>query len=111
MRLDTHENVIRDVAELDVARIVSSLTASGAAYLVLSDYADQETYLQAAGTIQEGFIVERRDGCAGEHYRGDRRIFAAERTTMLVNYLRGEVSWSFVLSWHRILVGGDDVED
>ena len=110
MRLDTHEDAIVDVEERDVARAVSSLTASGAAYVVLSDDADQETYLQAAGTVQEGFIVERRDGCAGEHYRGDRRISAAELTTMLVGYLRGDASWSLVLSWHRVLVGGGVAE-
>ena len=43
----------------------------------------------AGGTAAEGFILERRDGCAGEHYRGDRRVTADELERVLVGYLRG----------------------
>ena len=54
--------------------------------------------------VGEGFIVERRDGSAGEHYRGDRRLTADEVIAMLVGYLRGTTDWSHVISWHHVRV-------
>lgn len=102
MKLETHEGLIADPMHVDLAKIVAGLTAEGDAYIILSDDHDAETYVQAAGTVVEDFIVERRDGCAGEHYRGDRRISADELVAMLVGFLRGSTTWSHGLSWHHI---------
>jgi len=84
MKLETHEGVIAEPLTPDViARVVVGLTEVGKAYVILSEANDDETYVQAAGTVGEDFIVERRDGCAGEHYRGDRRVSADELVAML----------------------------
>ena len=105
MRLETHENVIAEPLTADViARVVAGLTEVGAAYVILSESNDDETYLQAAGTVGEDFIVERRDGCAGEHYRGDRRVTADELVAMLGGCLHGATDWSHVVSWHQVRV-------
>ena len=105
MRLETHEGLFADPATVeDVARAVTGLTAVGKAYVILSDKPDDETYVQAAGTVGEDFIVERRDGCAGEHYRVDRRLSADELTAMLIGYLRGTTDWSHTVAWHRVRV-------
>jgi len=82
MKLETHEGRIADPLTADVlAHVVAGLTEVGKAYVILNDDRDDETYLQAAGTVGEDFIIERRDGCAGEHYRGDRRVTADELMT------------------------------
>lgn len=108
MKLETHEGTIADPASIrDVAPTVRSLLAVGEAYVVLSSDASQETYVQAAGTGDEDFIVERRDGCAGEHYRGDRRVSGDELIRMLVGYLSGASDWTHLLTWHRIRVDQD----
>lgn len=106
MRLETHDGVIADLATADdVAAAIAGLTAVGVAFVILDDRTlGDETYIQAAGTVTEEFIVERRDGCAGEHYRGDRRVTADELTVMLVGYLRGSPDWSYAISWHRVRV-------
>jgi len=107
MRLETHEGVFADPATIDdVARAVAGFTAVGEAYVIMSTTADDETYVQAAGPDAdvEGFLVERRDVCAGEHYRGDRRVTTAELVEMLRGYLRGSTDWSHVVSWHRVRV-------
>jgi hypothetical protein len=105
MRLETHEGVVADPATReDVVRAVAVLTLSGEAYVILSVAPDDETYVQAAGTVCEDFIVERRDGCAGEHYRGDRRVTADALVGMLSGYLRGATDWSHAVTWHRIRV-------
>ena len=105
MRCETHEGCFTDpVIEGDVARAVASLTQVGEAYVIMSETPDDETYVQAAGTVGEDFIVERRDGCAGEHYRGDRRVTADELITMLAGYLRGATDWSHGISWYRVSV-------
>jgi len=105
MRLETHEGLLADPATIeDVTRAVAGLTAVGEAYVIMSDTPDSEWYVQGAGTVGEDFIVERRDGCAGEHYRGDRRVTADELFEMLGGYLRGATDWSHVVSWHRVRV-------
>ena len=105
MRLETHEGFFSDPAEAgDIARAIAGLTEVGKAYVILNDGVDDETYVQAAGTVGEEFIVERRDGCAGEHYRGDRRVSADELVAMLGGYLHGSTDWSHVISWHHVRV-------
>jgi len=105
MKLETHEGKITEPVTADViARTVAGLTEVGEAYVILNDDGDAETYIQAAGTVSEDFIVERRDGCAGEHYRGDRRVSADELVAMLVGCLSGTTDWSHGVSWHHVRV-------
>ena len=105
MKLETHEGKIAGPVTADViARTVAQLTEVGKAYVILDDDVDDETYVQAAGTVGEDFIVERREGCAGDHYRGDRRVSADELITMLVGCLHGETDWSRVVAWHHVRV-------
>ena len=102
MRIETHKGLFSDPTTIeDVTRAVAILTEVGEAYVIMSATPDDETYVQAAGTVAEDFIVERRDGCAGEHYRGDRRVSVVELVTMLVGYLQGATDWSHAVSWHR----------
>jgi hypothetical protein len=105
MRLETHAGLIADPAMTeDIPWVVTGLTDGSAAYVILSDKLDDEWYVQGAGSLKEGFIIERRDGCAGEHYRSDRRVSAAEIVGILVGYLRGTADWSHVISWHQVRV-------
>jgi hypothetical protein len=106
MRLETHEGLFADpTTPDDVTRAVSGLTTVGEAYVILSATSDDETYVQGAGTVRDGFIIERRDGCAGEHYRGDHRVSAEELVGIFVSYVRGVTGWSHCLTWHRVCVG------
>lgn len=112
VRIDTHEGLFVDPAGPDdVARAVRSLTAVGEAFIIMSPSPESETYVQAAGTPDEAFIIERRDGCAGEHYRGDRRVTADELIRLLIGYLAGTADWSRLLSWHRVRVGAGPAND
>ena len=105
MRLETHNGFYSDPAEAgDIARAVQGLTEVGKAYVIVSPTPDSEEYVQAAGTIGEGFIVERRDGSVGDHYRGDRRLTSDELVALLDGYLRGTMDWSHVISWHHVRV-------
>jgi hypothetical protein len=105
MRIETHEGLFADPATVeDVARAVAGLTKVGEAYVITSAAPDDEEYVQSAGTVGEDFIVERRDGCAGAHYRGDRRVTAGELVAMLAGYLHGTTDWSHAVSWHRVRV-------
>lgn len=105
MRLETHEGLAADPATTeDVPRVVLGLTDGKQAYVILSDTPDSEWYVQAAGSLDEGFIVERRDGSVGEHYRGDRRVSTNELVGMLVGYLRGTAGWSHDITWHHVSV-------
>jgi len=103
MRLETHEEMIADpVAAEDIAPAVAELTEIGEAFIVLS--LDDDTYVQAAGTVDEEFIVEYRNGGAGDHHRCDRRVSADDLVALLVDYLRRSPDWSAALTWHRVRV-------
>lgn len=105
MKLETHAGTYANPASADdIARAVRGLTKVGEAYVVLDDESAVETYVQAAGTVDEDFIIERRDGRAGEHYRGDRRVTADELVAMLVGCLQGNTDWRHGVTWHRVRV-------
>jgi hypothetical protein len=104
VRLENQVRIIADPASAeDIGPTITGLTEVGEAYVILTD--SSETYVQAAGTLEGGFIVERRDGCAGEHYRVDRRVTGDELASMLRGYLQGARDWDLDLTWHRIVVG------
>ena len=106
MKLETHEGTFADPAQIEhIAPAVEGLTEVGKAYIILDN--GDETYVQAAGTVGEHFIVERRDSCAGEHYRCDQRVTAADLVIILSRYLHGSPDWSHGLTWHRVKVDGD----
>jgi hypothetical protein len=106
MRLENHLGIIADPATIEsLGPAVNELTDVDEAYIILSF--DVEQYVQVAGTVAENFIIERRDGCAGEHYRGDRRVSADELVVMLEGYLRSAPDWSHGLTWHQVDVGED----
>jgi hypothetical protein len=101
VRLENQVRIIADPASAeDIGPAVAKLTEVGAAYVILTD--DAETYVQAAGTLAEGFLVERRDGCAGEHWRVDRRVTGNELAYMLRGYLQNARAWDLNFTWHRI---------
>jgi hypothetical protein len=104
MRLETHEGTFLDPVTVDlIARVVAGLTEVGEAFVILNDV-DPETYVQAAGTVGEEFLVEYRDGRAGDHYRGDRRLSADDLVALLAAYLRRAPDWRASIAWHRVRV-------
>ncbi len=109
MRLEDHRGRTYQATPMGVAQAIQAMTEVGSAYVILGDdRLGDEHYVQAAGTQEEGgFVVERRDGCAGERYRGDRRLHATELVVMLGAYLQGAPGWSHAISWHRICVDID----
>jgi hypothetical protein len=96
-------SVIDEASEKNIALVVGAIVDAGDGYVILRE--DDETYVQATtkGPVADGLIVERRDGCAGEHYRTDRRLTTDELSTLLVNYLRGASNWSHAISWHQMV--------
>lgn len=106
MWIDTDTDVHPEpVTADDVVRAVAGLTVVGKAFIILTDGGPgAETYVQAAGTAAEDFIVEYRDGRPGEHYRGDRRVSADELVALLLGYLRRAPDWKDVITWHRVRV-------
>jgi hypothetical protein len=105
VKLDTHEGVFADPAAVeDIARAVAGLTEVGAAFIVLNDDRDDMTFIQAAGTVDEDFLVEYRDGGAGDHFRGDRRAKTTELVVLLTLYMSRDPSWRDATTWHRVRV-------
>lgn len=108
MNLETHKGMVVGPVTADIIeQTVKDLTETGAAYIILNDDRDAETYVQAAGSVEEDFIIERRDGSAGEHYRGIRRVTALELVTLLVSCLRGDSQWRRHVSWAAVDVDSE----
>lgn len=104
MKIETHDGTIaEDATEADVIRVVAGLDDPERDFVVLSD--DDHVYVQAAGPFGGEFVVEYRDGHAGEHYRGDRRMERAELVEMMMTYLRQDPTWKTAIEWHHKQVG------
>jgi len=105
MVLETHNGTVMcgDDRE-DVELVVLGLTEVDEAFVVYNRCESPERhYLQAAGTVDEGFIAEYREGHAGAHYRCDRRISADHLTALLLAY-HHEEPLDMVI-WDRVAVG------
>lgn len=119
MKLETHRGVLaeREVLVCHLMDAVAQMTDRDVEvedgtgqklqpYVILST-ADEQ-YVQAVGSPSVGgYLVERRDGCAGEHYRGDVRVSGAVLLTLLTGYLLGQSNWSHPIEWHRVDVNLD----
>jgi hypothetical protein len=82
-RFDGEEaDLVVDAVEDNIEMVVKAIIDAGNGFVILSQ-AD-ETYVQATtkGPVEDGFIVERRDGCAGEHYATDARRVSARRSEL-----------------------------
>ena len=102
---ETASLVTYSFTEDDIQIVIAAIVSASDGYMILSDPAlGDETYLQATTSPQFGgmFIVERRDGCAGEHYRGERRIDATELFCMLVDYMHGDTKAINSIAWTRV---------
>lgn len=110
MKLETHKDTIIDPITPEVIKeTVAPLVEVGEAFVVLSQHIEVidsvgvHMYVQAAGTVSEGFVVEYRDGGPGDHYRGDRLVSAEELIALLGSY--PSKGWNEGVAWHRVVIG------
>ncbi len=103
MKLETHEGELdAPLTTESFGAVVACLTDPQEAFVVLVDA--PELYLQAAGTVSSGFIVEYRDGGPGDHYRADGLVSAVDLVVLFLAYWRREREWKSLIGWHRVRV-------
>jgi hypothetical protein len=63
---------------------------------------DELTYIQAAGSSQDGFILEYQAGDTDEHFLCHDRRSLNEITTAFIDYAKGNESWCSAFRWEKM---------
>jgi hypothetical protein len=101
LTLTTHDTGFADPDEPTIAQVLASLDGRHRALATLgrSEFA----YVQASGSVDDGFAVEYQEGSLDQRYRSRPAALPLARTTeMFLKYARGDSSWRDGLEWEHI---------
>jgi hypothetical protein len=97
MRLETENGgTFQDPSDGEIAAALSRLDG----YAILSH--DELTYLQAAGTSQDNFVLEYQEGDTEEHFACPDRLSLNQITTAFLAYAKGNPSWCSAFRWEKL---------
>ncbi len=100
LRLESGKT-IRDPSALAIAEALRGHVQSGGGFAILER--DEQTYIQAAGDGEAGFVLEYQDGDTEQHFRATReRISLSEVTKALSSYAAGDGAWKGMFEWARL---------
>jgi len=107
MRLEFDDGCTRDdVTPDEVALALRQYRWGSDGFAILG--VDQMTYLQAAGSPKDGFIVEHQEGSIKKHYQSAGDAVALDDVAALfASYARGDDVWRTALQWNRIDLHGE----
>jgi hypothetical protein len=92
---------IDDPTDEQIAEGLSSVGGERGGFVILSR--DTQTYLQASGDPEEGFVLEYRDGDPEEHYRSRNTDVDLRTTTRVFQaYAREKSGWTDDLDWEEV---------
>ena len=86
----------QDPSDGEIAAALSQLQS----YAILSH--DELTYVQAAGTSEDGFVLEYQEGDTEEHFACPDRLLLNQITTAFIAYAKGDASWRSAFRWEKL---------
>ncbi|HPF39471.1 MAG TPA: hypothetical protein P5081_24960 [Phycisphaerae bacterium] len=101
MRMETHDGkAISNPDERQIDAAVEAMTG-GDAFLILSR--DEMNYMQAAGDVVGGFVLEYQEGDTDDHFAAADGPHSTERVSKaLRQYALGDTAWRTAFQWERI---------
>jgi len=97
MRLETENGgTIHDPSGGEIIAALNQLDG----FAILSH--DELTYLQAAGTSQDNFVLEYQEGDTDEHFVCPDRLSLNQITTAFMAYAQGNPSWRYAFRWEKL---------
>lgn len=95
--------VARDPTPEQVREAVQHLPGGKDSFVILDAGGDGLTYVQAAGSPQEGFHLEYQEGSSEQHFECTQNPLPAEPViSVLLAFLSGEQGWRAGVPWRRI---------
>ncbi len=95
-------NTGRKIADPSASQIAAELASlsGGDSFAILSR--DDLTYVQAAGTRREGFVLEYQEGSLDQHYRStENNLHLSTVTDVFQLYGAEDSAWQSRTSWRR----------
>jgi hypothetical protein len=92
---------IDEPTEKDLAEALDSLETLGTPFIILTDDAFENAFMQAAMT-DEGLIVEFRDGQSGRHYKSMKGMTGEAALSLFLAFLRQQDSYVKDCQWEDI---------
>jgi len=98
MKLEIEGEVIgKNPSSEAIAKALSSLDGKNKSFAILER--DRLTYIQASGSIKDGFSLEYQDGSLKEHYCCSDDLSLKNATEAFQSYAKGENNWQKALKW------------
>lgn len=98
MKLTTENGMeIENPSQSDISRAIGSLNQGGNGFAILA--IEEEAFVQAAGSIMDGFILEYRDGSWDRHFQTSQAVSTNQVIQAMQQYAAGDESWRTSFSW------------
>ena len=89
---------IENPSDADIRRVIESLNDSGNGFAILSTA--EEHYMQTAGCMKDGFILEYREGSWDQHFQASTgSVQTSDVIRAMQQYAAGNESWRTSLTW------------
>ncbi|MGJ8638788.1 MAG: hypothetical protein ACSHYA_05300 [Opitutaceae bacterium] len=101
MKFETENNPPKsNPSTEDVSTGILSIDGEATTFAILS--MDDMTYLQTAGSVSDGFVLEYQNGSMDEHYRASNETIETEKIIQVFEAFRnGDVSWFDEFEWNK----------
>lgn len=101
LTLTTHDTRFDQFDDATIAKVLASL--DGGRNVLATLERNEMTYLQAEGSVQQGFFLEYQDGSIDERHRGRERALPLGQVTEIFQaYARGDANWGRELTWEHV---------
>ncbi len=96
---------IQDPSDYQIVDSLQWLGASSDTFAILSK--TEMTYIQTAGTFDDGFVLEYQLGSIDQHFRSESDSLPLETVSeAFLLYAAGDPAWQQVTSWQKEDLGG-----
>jgi len=100
LRLESGKTV-RDPSASAIAESLRGHVHSGGGFAILER--DKQSYIQAAGDGEAGFIVEYQDGDTDQHFTATReKVPLSEVVKAFQSYAAGDGAWKGMFEWAKL---------
>lgn len=92
-----------DPSPTDLRQAVEGLDGGPNSFLILRNADEPMSYMQTAGSVGEGFVLEYQAGSLDQHFAcADEELDAEQIAAALTAYLRGDTHWQSEYPWKPI---------
>jgi hypothetical protein len=94
---------ISNPTESDIRRVIEAIAHGEQDLAILSDDANEDTYIQTADGGRGKLLLEYQDGSLDTHYAATAPAPTVEQViSAFLGFLRGETNWKSAFTWQKM---------